>query len=77
MKRDKAENQKRADAAFDAVERHNWRRESGTHINKRNEEEYECAIVDLLTNLRHLCDRDGFDYYRLDKIACHHHFEER
>jgi hypothetical protein len=76
MKRDKEENQKRAEAAFVAVKKHAWYIDGITGFNIKSED-YECAIIDLLTNLRHLCDRDGFDYDRLDNIACHHHFEEK
>jgi hypothetical protein len=36
----------------------------------------ELAVVDLLANLMHLCDRDGFDFDELMAAADDHYFTE-
>lgn len=38
--------------------------------------EDECAVTDILTDLRHLCDRDGYDFGNLLRISENHYAEE-
>lgn len=40
-------------------------------------EERESAIVDVLTDLRHLCQVEGFDFANLDARAADHYAVER
>lgn len=40
------------------------------------EEGGDSAIVDLLANLRHLCDREGLDFAELDSMAYIHYITE-
>lgn len=35
------------------------------------------AIADLLTDLRHLCDREGLAFHELDRRAHRHYAEEK
>lgn len=37
----------------------------------------ECAVVDLLADLRHLCDCIGLDYANCDRIGYGHYTEEK
>ncbi len=37
----------------------------------------DSAVVDMLTDLRHVCDRYGLDYASLNRIARGHHIVER
>lgn len=39
--------------------------------------EVEDGIVDLLANLRHLCDKKKLDFGDLDRKANHHYLEEK
>lgn len=41
------------------------------------DEPAEPGIVDLLTSLRHLCDRLGLDFARLNNRSYSHYSEER
>jgi hypothetical protein len=36
-----------------------------------------CNIVDILTDVRHLCDVQKDDFARLDEIAYEHYIEEK
>jgi len=38
--------------------------------------ELETDIVDMMTDLRHLCDADGLSYAELDRRACGHYCAE-
>lgn len=38
--------------------------------------EGDAAIIDALTDLRHLCDKRGSDFADLDRIAHDHYTEE-
>ena len=40
------------------------------------EEGGDTGIVDLLANLRHLCDREGLDFAELDSMAYAHYIAE-
>lgn len=40
------------------------------------EEDTETAIQDLLTDLRHLCDLQGWDFDTIDRRAWRHYYEE-
>lgn len=49
-------------------------------LNRRDEYEIhidqEAAIIDVLTDLRHLCDQYGLDMGDLDRQAHEHYLEE-
>lgn len=62
MSGQKHQNQERAERAQMAVD--------------MQEEGGEPGIVDLLANLRHLCDREGLDFSNLDRMAYQHYIEE-
>lgn len=36
----------------------------------------ECDIIDILSDIRHLCDAEGLDYDNLSRIAGNHHLAE-
>lgn len=36
----------------------------------------ECAVIDILADLRHYCGRVGFDFDNLNRIAGDHYEEE-
>lgn len=46
---------------------------NGTGQSTHSDEE---AIIDLLANLRHLCDLRGLDFAKLDRVAYSHYVEE-
>lgn len=58
----KQKNQDRAERAQQAVD--------------LQEEGGDTGIVDLLANLRHLCDREGLDFAKLDRMAYAHYVLE-
>lgn len=62
MPRQKAKNQERATRAQMAVD--------------LQEEGGDAGIIDLLANLRHLCDREGLDFDELDHMAYTHYASE-
>lgn len=37
----------------------------------------ETNIIDALTNLRHLCDRERLDFDNLNRIAANHYLSEK
>ncbi len=39
-------------------------------------EEGKCAVVDLLSDLRHFCDANDLSYHELDRTAHHHYSAE-
>jgi hypothetical protein len=43
---------------------------------KYEEEDPECSVIDILTDLRHYCDREGLDMGHLDRIARGHYLVE-
>lgn len=40
-------------------------------------EDRECAVVDLLADLRHYCEKYGFDFGDLNEAAAAHYTEEK
>ena len=36
-----------------------------------------CNVIDMLTDLRHLCDVKGWDFADLDRQAYQHYIEEK
>jgi hypothetical protein len=38
--------------------------------------EKDAAVIDLLANLRHYCDRHHFDFAKLDRLAYQHYVAE-
>jgi hypothetical protein len=40
-------------------------------------EEHLTNVVDMLTDLRHLCDVKGLDFYEAERLAYNHYVEER
>lgn len=39
-------------------------------------DEQDAAVIDLLANLRHYCDRYQFDFAKLDRLAYQHYIVE-
>lgn len=37
----------------------------------------DCNVIDILTDLRHLCDVQEWDFAELDRIAYEHYIEEK
>jgi hypothetical protein len=35
------------------------------------------TLIDLLANIRHYCDRRGYEFHALDRMAYRHYSEER
>jgi hypothetical protein len=42
-----------------------------------DEEGGDCNVIDLLTDVRHLCDKHGYDFAALDRTAYQHYLEEK
>ncbi len=40
-------------------------------------EDLEDVVVDILTDLRHLCDAEGLDFAQHDRTAYQHYLEEK
>ena len=54
----------------------------GQHLNKilkslYDDEGGDCNVIDLLTDLRHLCAVYDWNYAELDRIASNHYSQER
>lgn len=54
----------------------------GRHLNTvlkslYDDEGKECNVIDILTDIRHLCDVNDWDYSKLDRIAYSHYSQER
>lgn len=40
-------------------------------------EDPESGVIDILTDIRHLCDQVGLDFANLDRIAYNHYIAEK
>jgi hypothetical protein len=60
------DNQERIDAAFAALNAH------AEHVDHAPMESVEEQAIDLLTDLRHLCDVEDLDFTKLVRISASH-----
>lgn len=70
------DNRRRAEAVERLIHQMRWDAAKNEECSLRMIQRKD-TLVDLLANIRHYCDRRGYEFHTLDRMAYKHYSEER